>query len=174
MAGALLALAAVLFLGFGIQAIGAPFGDSHDGRNGAVWATGSRSPSRMVWLDTAVAATAAAFAVLLTVGAWQRPNASAWAIQEGRRAGTLVGSRALDPEQDSAWYTGAIGKPPVWLALATGRPAVAVALPDLAATHPQDLVLVGRLGCVNREPHIAYAYESTQGVVVRPPEIDRC
>jgi hypothetical protein len=40
---ALLLLAAVLFLGHGSRTINAPFGDSHDGRNAAVWASGSQS-----------------------------------------------------------------------------------------------------------------------------------
>ena len=39
----LLLLAAVLFLGFGSRTIAAPFGDSHDGKNGTVWSAGSRS-----------------------------------------------------------------------------------------------------------------------------------
>ena len=39
----LLLLAAVLFLGFGSRTISAPFGDSHDGKNGKVWSAGSRS-----------------------------------------------------------------------------------------------------------------------------------
>jgi hypothetical protein len=42
-ATALLLLAAVLFAGYGLRTVGAPFGDSHDGRNAGVWAAGSRS-----------------------------------------------------------------------------------------------------------------------------------
>jgi hypothetical protein len=40
-AGILLALAALLFLGNAARTVAAPFGDSHDGRNAAVWASGS-------------------------------------------------------------------------------------------------------------------------------------
>lgn len=40
---ALLGVAVLLFLFFSFRMIGAPFGDSHDGRNAGVWATGSRS-----------------------------------------------------------------------------------------------------------------------------------
>lgn len=40
---ALVVLAALLFMGHGLRTIGAPFGDSHDGRNAGVWAAGSRS-----------------------------------------------------------------------------------------------------------------------------------
>ena len=39
----LLGLAAALFLGYSAPMLGAPFGDSHDGRNAGVWASGSRS-----------------------------------------------------------------------------------------------------------------------------------
>jgi hypothetical protein len=39
----LLVLAAVVFLGYGWRTVAAPFGDSHDGRNGAVWAAGSQA-----------------------------------------------------------------------------------------------------------------------------------
>ncbi|MDP1806672.1 MAG: hypothetical protein Q8K72_15955 [Acidimicrobiales bacterium] len=40
---ALLAVAVLLFLAFSSRMIGAPFGDSHDGRNAGVWAAGGRS-----------------------------------------------------------------------------------------------------------------------------------
>lgn len=40
---ALVVLAALLFVGHGLRTIGAPFGDSHDGRNAGVWAAGSRN-----------------------------------------------------------------------------------------------------------------------------------
>jgi len=40
---ALFLLAALLFLGFSARVIPAPFGESHDGRNAGVWASGSRS-----------------------------------------------------------------------------------------------------------------------------------
>ena len=40
---ALLLLATLVFLGYGLRTITAPFGDSHDGRNAGVWAAGSRS-----------------------------------------------------------------------------------------------------------------------------------
>src|SRR4051794_3797441 len=40
---ALLALAALLFLLFSARMLGAPFGDSHDGRNAGVWAAGGES-----------------------------------------------------------------------------------------------------------------------------------
>jgi hypothetical protein len=43
LAGVLLLLAGALFLGHGSRTLNAPFGDSHDGRNAAVWATGSES-----------------------------------------------------------------------------------------------------------------------------------
>jgi hypothetical protein len=39
----LLVLAAVLFLAYGWRMVAAPFGDSHDGRNAAVWAAGSQA-----------------------------------------------------------------------------------------------------------------------------------
>ncbi len=39
----LVVLAVAVFLGCGWNAVFAPFGDSHDGRNAAVWASGSRS-----------------------------------------------------------------------------------------------------------------------------------
>lgn len=40
---ALLALGVLLFLAFSSRMIGAPFGDSHDGRNAGVWAAGGRN-----------------------------------------------------------------------------------------------------------------------------------
>jgi hypothetical protein len=40
---AMLVLAVALFLAHGSRTLNAPYGDSHDGRNAAVWATGSRS-----------------------------------------------------------------------------------------------------------------------------------
>lgn len=42
-AAPLLALAVGLFVVSGWSLIGAPFGDSHDGRNAGVWVAGSRS-----------------------------------------------------------------------------------------------------------------------------------
>jgi hypothetical protein len=39
----LLLLAGALFLAHGSRTLNAPFGDSHDGRNAAIWATGSKS-----------------------------------------------------------------------------------------------------------------------------------
>jgi len=136
-----------------------------------------RSRKGRTLLEVGVAATAAAFAVCLTVGLWARPDGSAWAIQEGRRAGSVARSQVLDPAQTTAWYAGAVGRPAGWLALAAGRPAVAVAvgdLPALAADHPRDLVLVGRMRCGNGEPHISYAFESAAGLAARPPEIVHC
>lgn len=40
---ALVLLACLLFLGYGARMIVAPFGDSHDGRNGGLWAVASRA-----------------------------------------------------------------------------------------------------------------------------------
>ncbi|MGI8777617.1 MAG: hypothetical protein ACR2LJ_09595 [Acidimicrobiales bacterium] len=129
------------------------------------------------WRDVAVGTVAALFAFLLTVGLATRPDGSEWATLEGRRAGTAALSQRLDPGQLSAWYTGAVGKPAAWLGLATGRPAVVVPVADLAAlaaAYPHDLVLVGRMRCVNGGPRIAYGFEKAVVVVARPPEIDRC
>jgi len=122
-------------------------------------------------------ATAAASAIVLTVVLWARPDAASWVIQDGRRAGSVATGQSLDPGQRSAWYAGAVGKPAAWLGLATGRPAVSVPVADLnslAAAHPQDLVMVGRMRCVNGEPHIAYAFERAAGLAAHPPETDRC
>lgn len=127
--------------------------------------------------DVPLAATAALVAIVLTTALWARPNAPAWAMQEGRRAGTAAGSRTLAADQESAWYAGAVGKPAAWLALATRRPAVSVAregLAGLAAARPRDLVLVGRLRCIDGEPHIDYSFETAAGVAARPPEIGPC
>ncbi len=133
----------------------------------------SASSLREVVLGTSVAL----FAVALTLNLWARPDGPAWVIQEGRRAGAAAHSQVFDPGQKTAWYGGAIGEPAAWLGLATGRPAVHVRMSDLAAlagTYPQDLVLIGRMHCVNGKPHIRYGYEKAGTLIARPPEIDRC
>lgn len=127
--------------------------------------------------EVEVAAAAVVFAIALTVLQWARPDAAAWDSVQGRLAGSVATSRTLPPNQESAWYTGSVGEPAAWLALATRRPAVAVPVPDLgalAAAHPQDMILVGRKRCVRGETHIAYAFEPVAGLVATLHEVGRC
>lgn len=128
-------------------------------------------------VETVLAAAVGVVAVLLAGALWLRPVASSWAMLEGRRAGEAVAGRQVPPAQRTAWYTGAVGKPAGWLALATQRPAVAVAVDELAAlaaTHPEDLVLVGRMRCIDGTPRIDYAFERAADVPGSPPPVQRC
>jgi len=119
---------------------------------------------------TTMATMAAVFAISLTAILWIRPDAASWDVLDGRRAGTVAAGQALDARQTSAWYTGSVGEPAAWLAMATGRPAVAVPVSDLvtlAAAHPHDLVMVGRTRCVGGMPHVDYSFEAADGLVGR-------
>ena len=127
--------------------------------------------------ERAVAAAAAAAAVLLAGVLWLRPVAPSWALLEGRRAGAAAAGGALAPGQRTAWYAGAVGKPANWLALATRRPAVAVpadGLAALAASHPHDLVFVGRMRCAAGGPRVDYAFERAAELPDVPPAVERC
>lgn len=48
----LLAVLSIVFVVDGAVRIGAPFGDSHDGRNGATWALGSRTLRELGWVES--------------------------------------------------------------------------------------------------------------------------
>jgi hypothetical protein len=124
-----------------------------------------------------IAASAAVVATLLTLVLWAHPSAPAWAMLEGRRAGSVAASEVLAPGQEYSWYSGAIGKPADWISLATGKPAVAIpraGLTALAAAHPEDQVIVGRLLCPDGEPRVQYEHESAADLAGRPPEVVRC
>lgn len=127
--------------------------------------------------ETFLAGAVGAVAVVLAAALWLRPDASSWAALEGRRAGRAVASHQVPPAQSAAWYTGAVGKPAGWLALATQRQAIAVAvdeLPALAATHPEDLVMVGRMRCIDGTPRIDYSFERAVDLPAAPPPVQRC
>jgi len=127
--------------------------------------------------EVLVTATAVVAALLLTVGLWTKPDAPLWAILQGRPAGIVARASALGPGQEVAWYMGAVGRSAAWIALATGKPAVAVAIADrtgLAEAHPGDMVFVGRMRCVDGEPHVSYADETATDLLTRSPEIRPC
>lgn len=128
-------------------------------------------------LERALVACTAGLAVFLTGVLWLRPDAALWVELEGRRAGAAATGQELDLTQGTAWYAGAVGRPATWLALATGRPAVPVRveeLASLAASHPHDLVMVGRMRCIDGAPYIDYAFEMVVDLPGSPPTVERC
>jgi hypothetical protein len=125
-----------------------------------------------------VAGAAACLAVALTTFAWLRPTGPERVIREQAGAGALAERTRLPEGQTTVWYSGDVGEPAAWLALATRRPAVGLSddtLAQVASARPDDQVLVGRLACPrNGEPHRIYAFETAASVEAHPPIAGHC
>jgi hypothetical protein len=113
----------------------------------------------------------------LTMESWVAPG-----VAEARKLSGFAVIEAtrhpqLGPGQVSSWYAGTVGEPAPWLALATGRPAVAVRGEDmdvLARSRPTDIVLVGDAHCRDGRNVRTYDFRPASSLVDRPPVIDSC
>jgi len=127
--------------------------------------------------ERALAGAATLVAVMTTLGALWQPPTAARTIREGAAAGSVVAHAHLVDDQETAWYAGGVGKPAAWLAMETRRPAIGVSnagLAGLAADHPDDQVLVGRVVCEPDRARMVYAFERAVVVAARPPDIGPC
>lgn len=113
----------------------------------------------------------------LTICSWVAPSVpearkiSGFAVIEATRA------PQLGPGQVTSWYAGTVGSPASWLALATGRAAVAVRggeLDVLARSRPTDVVLVGDSRCRNGRNERTYGFRPASSLVELPPVIESC
>ncbi len=109
--------------------------------------------------------------------AWERPPLAESLKRQGFPAAAAARSVSLDPGQDTAWFTGAVGQPASWLELATGRPAVPVRTSEyeaLAAEAPGDLVFVGEATCPAGELVKTYGWRPAASLLDRPPVVAPC
>jgi len=119
----------------------------------------------------------AALGAGLTMESWVVPG-----VAEARKLSGFAVIEAtrhpqLGPGQVSSWYAGTVGEPAPWLALATGRPAVAVRgdeMVALAGARPTDIVLVGDAHCRHGRNVRTYAFRPASSLVDRPPVIESC
>lgn len=122
---------------------------------------------------------AAVVGTSLAAAAWVAPGpAEAMKLRgfaPGRSA--VAGASLLGPAQREAWYAGAVGDPPAWLALATGRKAVLVLPPQyeaFVARNPTDLVFVGDVRCVDGRDEISTGFRPATTLLDPPPGIAPC
>jgi hypothetical protein len=100
------------------------------------------------------------------------PSPTRKTILNGVAAGEVLVDARFPEDQRQAWIVGPVGSPPGWLTLATGRPAVALEIIELAAlaqSRPYDMVFVSRPDCSGKRD---YAMETVE-VAADPPVVPR-
>lgn len=136
----------------------------------ALWAGRGRS-------DWAFCVAATVLGAVLAWSAWARPPVAEVRKITGFHVAEVARGATLAPGQTEAWYTGGVGEPASWLALATRRPATLVPrsrYASLALSVPDDQVLVGEVRCVHGGDVRSYEFRAVASLVDRPPVIAPC
>lgn len=113
----------------------------------------------------------------LTACSWAAPGVPEQRKLSGFAVTEAIRAPQLGPGQVTSWYAGTVGSPAPWLALATGRAAVAVRGGEMDVLHrsrPTDIVLVGDARCRNGRNERTYEFRPASSLVDQPPVIESC